>query len=126
MEHSSFAQLLENELTSAILNSDKNAIKRVSLLLDEKISEIEKIKKEQEETKSDIKMLIEVIKQGFEHMDKRFEDMQKYMDKRFEDMQRYMDKRFEDMNKRFDMMFKFMALGYSLITLLIVVFKFIH
>ena len=37
-----------------------------------------------------------------------------------------MDKRFEDMNTRFDMIFKFMGIGFSAITILIVVFKFIH
>jgi len=132
MQQSEFVEILESELSAAILNSDKEAIKRVSLLLNEKISQIENLKKEHEETKSDIKMLIEVVKQGFEHMNKRFEDLQRYMekrfeavDKRFEDMQKYMNRRFEDMNKRFDMMFKFMALGYSIITLLIVIFKFI-
>jgi len=37
-----------------------------------------------------------------------------------------MNSRFEDINKRFDMMFKFMSIGFTIITILIVVFKFIH
>ena len=77
-------------------------------------------------TKEDIKMLIQM-------MDKRFEDMQKSMDKRFEavdkrfeDMYRYMDKRFEDMNKRFNTMFTFMNIGFGIIILLTILFKFMQ
>ncbi len=58
----------------------------------------------------------ELMLRGFEQMDKRFEDMQKYMDKRFEqtekrfeqidkrfeDMQKYMDRRFEQIDRRFE------------------------
>ena len=36
------------------------------------------------------------------------------------------DKRFDDVNKRFDMMFKFITIGFSLVTLIIVVFKFVN
>ncbi|MCK4540752.1 MAG: hypothetical protein KAU17_00810 [Spirochaetales bacterium] len=66
------------------------------------------------EIRSDIKTLAEIVKQGFEHTDKRFEDMQ-----------RNMDKRFEDMNKKFSMMFTFMNIGFTIIVLLTVLFKFI-
>ena len=107
MEQMAFAQLIESELSAAILKSDEEAIKRVSLLLSEKLTKIDEIEEAQEETKSDIRILIEVLKQGFENMNRRFEDLQRYMD------------------KRFDMMFKFMSLGFSIITILIVVFKFI-
>ena len=115
MEQIAFAQLIESELNAAIINSDEEAIKRISLLLSEKLKKVEEFEEVKEETKSDIKMLIEVVKQGFEDVNKRFEDLY-----------RYMDKRFEDINKKFEMMFKFMSLGFSVITILIVVFKFIH
>ena len=44
----------------------------------------------------------ELMKQGFDMTDRRFEDMQKSMDKRFEDMQKLMDRRFEQVDKRFE------------------------
>ena len=140
MHNPGITEFIESELSAAIFNSDKEALKRFSIIVGEKLTKLEEVEKEQEETKSDIKMLIEVVKQGFEDVNKRFEDLYSYMDKRFEDMYRYMDKRFEaidkrfeaidkrfeDMNKKFEMMFKFMSLGFSVITILIVVFKFIH
>ena len=44
----------------------------------------------------------ELMQQGFQQMDKRFEAMQQQMDKRFEAMQQQMDKRFEQIGKRFE------------------------
>ncbi|GAB6162714.1 hypothetical protein JCM12298_18740 [Desulfothermus naphthae] len=104
MERMPLAELIESELSAAIFGSDKEAIKRISILLSEKIEKIEEVELEQEETKSDLKVLIELVKQGFDDVNKRFEDM----------------------NRRFDMMFKFMSIGFTIITILIVVFKFIH
>ena len=52
-------------------------------------------------TKDDIKLLIELIKNNQEQMNKRFEQVDKrfeQVDKRFEQM----DKRFEQVDKRFD------------------------
>ena len=80
----------------------------------------------------------ELMLKGFEMMDKRFEDMQKYMDKRFEqidrrfeqvdkrfeDMQKYMDKRFEDVNSKFKMMFAFMTIGFTILATMMTIFKF--
>ncbi|GAB6888064.1 hypothetical protein JCM13304A_15620 [Desulfothermus okinawensis JCM 13304] len=132
MERGSLAELIQSELSAAILNTDKEAIKRFSILLSEKISKIEEVEYKHEETKSDLKVLIEVVKQGFDDMNRRFDDINKRFDdmnKRFEDINgRFedMNKRFEDINKRFDMMFKFMSLGFTMMTILIVVFKFIH
>ncbi len=56
----------------------------------------------------------EELKYLREDMNKRFEAV----DKRFEELR-------EDMNKRFDMMFKFMSIGFAVISLLIIVFKFL-
>ncbi len=44
----------------------------------------------------------ELMKQGFDQIDRRMELMQINMDKRFELMQSSMDKRFEQVDKRFD------------------------
>lgn len=65
------------------------------------------------------------MKQGFEAVDKRFEAV----DKRFEDMNRRfedMNKRFEDRGKRFNMIFTFMNLGFGIIILLTILFKFLR
>ena len=65
----------------------------------------------------------------FEAVDKRFEDMYNFMNTRFEAVDKRfeaVDKRFEDMNKRFSMMFTFMNIGFGIIILLTVLFKFIQ
>jgi DNA anti-recombination protein RmuC len=82
-----------------------------------------------------------------EYTDKRFEELLHYSDKRFEDMNRrleeiihYSDKRFEDMNKRFDDMNKrfedmnkkfnlltwLIGVGFTVLTVLITIFRFVH
>ena len=67
------------------------------------------------EVKNEIKLLAETMKQGFKAVDRRFEDQYKYMDKRF-----------EDMNKRFTMMFTFMNIGFGLLVLITILFKFLQ
>ncbi len=69
----------------------------------------------------------------FEQVDKRFEEMQASMDKRFEEMQTNMnirfeqvDKRFEDINTRFKMMFSFMTLGFTILAVMMTVFRFLN
>jgi len=74
------------------------------------------------ENRNDIKLLAETMKEGFKAVDKRFEDLYHHMDKRFEAV----DKRFEDMNKRFNMMFTFMNIGFGIIILLTILFKFVQ
>ncbi|MEA1911243.1 MAG: hypothetical protein U9N32_06145 [Spirochaetota bacterium] len=44
----------------------------------------------------------ELMKQGFDQIDKRIELLQHNMDKRFEQIQHYMDKQFEQVDKRFE------------------------
>ena len=128
-------EVLEQELEGAFEVKDKKSLHRYIVLLTENIVRKESYEKEQLEIRSDIKTLAEIVKQGFEYMekrfetvDKRFEDMQKYMDKRFEAVDKRfesVDKRFEDMNKKFSMMFTFMNIGFTIIVLLTVLFKFI-
>ena len=139
-------EILEQELEEAVEVKNKKSLHRYIVLLTENIVRKDSYEKEQLEIRSDIKILAEIVKQGFEHTDKRFEDMQKLMnkhfeavdtrfeavDKRFEDMQKHtdkrfesVDKRFEDMNKKFSMMFTFMNIGFTIIVLLTVLFKFI-
>ena len=93
--------------------------------------------------RSDIQILTESMKQNFERVDKRFEemlssmdkrfeavdkrfeDMQKHMDKRFEDTQIHMDRRFEAVDKRFTMMFSFMTIGFVVFSALVTVYQFL-
>ena len=135
-------EVLEEELAGAFEVKDKKSLHRYVLLLTENIVKKENYEKQQLEIKSDIRTLAELVKQGFEHMDKRFEAVDKRfeavdkrfetvnkrfeaVDKRFEDLIHYMDKRFEDLNKRFTMMFTFMNIGLGILIAITVLFKFI-
>ncbi len=91
-------EVLEQELEEAFEVKNKKSLHRYILLLTENIVRKESYEKEQIEIKSAIRTLAEVVKQGFERMDKRFEAMQIQMDKRFEQV----DKRFEQVDKRFE------------------------
>ena len=133
------AELIESELQDAILHTDKEAIRRFSIIISDRMEKVEENENKINGTQSDIRVLIEemkneftnlrldmekrfeIVDKRFEAVDRRFEMIQKQMDERF----RAVDKRFEDMNKRFDMMFKFMGLGFTILSLLIVLFKFI-
>ena len=96
-------EVLEQELEGAFEVKDKKSLHRYIILLTENIVRKESYEKEQLEIRSDIKTLAEIVKQGFEHTDKRFEDM----------------------NRKFSMMFTFMNIGFTIIVLLTVLFKFI-
>ena len=98
-------EVLEQELEEAFEVKNKKSLHRYILLLTENIVRKESYEKEQLEIKSDIRILAEVVKQGFERMDKRFESMQIQMDKRFEQVDRrfeQVDKRFEQVDKHFE------------------------
>ncbi len=146
-------EILEQELEEAVEVKNKKSLHRYIVLLAENIVRKESYEKEQLEIRSDIKILAQIVKQGFERMDKRFEAMQLQMDKRFEAVdkrfeaiQLQMDKRFEavdkrfeavdkrfedvnnrfsDMGKKFTMMFAFMNIGMSIIIIMTILFKFI-
>jgi len=114
-------EVLEEELEGAFEVKDKKSLHRYILLLTENIVKKENYEKQQIEIKNDIRTLAELVKQGFEHMDKRFEALQIQMDKRFEAV----DKRFGDMNKRFSIMFTFINIGLGILIAITVLFKFI-
>ena len=73
--------------------------------------------------RSEIKDLIIEMRHGFAMMEKRFEAVDKRfetVDKRFESI----DKRFEDINERFRLMFWFMGAGFTILSILLTVFRF--
>ena len=71
----------------------------------------------------------EMMEMRFEAIDKRFEDLIHQIDKRFEDIIGQMDKRFselrEDMNRRFATMQWMMFFGFTLIGLMVTVYRFL-
>jgi len=139
----SLAEILEQELEEAVEVKDKKSLHRYVVLLAENIVPKSTYEQSTHEIRNDIKILAETMKQGFERIDRRFEAVDKRfeavdkrfeaVDKRFEDMYKYMDKRFEavdkrfeDMNKRFSMMFTFMNIGFGIIILITILFKFLQ
>ena len=112
----SIAPMLEQELAGAVDIKDKGFLHRYITLMAENFVQKEEHVTEVGSIRSDIQILAESMRQNFEGMDKRFEDMLSFMDKRFEamdkrfeDMQNHMGKRFEAMDKRFEDMQKHMA-----------------
>jgi hypothetical protein len=71
----------------------------------------------------------EDMNKRFDDMNRRFEELIHYSDKRFEDMNKRFDdmnKRFEDMNKKFNLLTWLIGVGFTVLTVLITVFRFIH
>ncbi len=87
----------------------------------------------------ELKIQRELMKQGFEGMDKRFVLMQHNIDKRFEQVDKrfeqvdkhfeQVDKHFESLerhfDKRFTMMFSFITIGFVVIATMMSVFQFL-
>ena len=122
------AEILEQELEEAVEGKNRKSLHRYAVILAENIVQRSAYEQQIKDIRSDIKVLTETMKQGFEAIEKRFEAVDKRfeaVDKRFEDMYNYMNKRFEDMNKRFSMMFTFMNIGFGIIILITILFKFI-
>ena len=130
------AEVLEQELERAFEVKDKQSLHRYIKLLTQNIVTKSSYELQLLELRNDIRTLTETMKEGFrsvdkrfEAVDKRFEDLYRYMDKRFEAVDKRfedMNKRFEDMNKRFSMMFTFMNIGFGIIILITILFKFIQ
>jgi hypothetical protein len=111
LEKNKIQQIIREHKISSFVNKDENEL--ANILYDTFVA-LGQIHQEKLATKEDIKMLIQMIDKRFEAVDKRFEDLYKHMDKRF-----------EDMNKKFTMMFTFMNIGFALIVMLTVLFKFL-
>ena len=110
-------EVLEEELEGAFEVKDRKSLHRYVLLLTENIVRKESYQAQQLEIRSDIKILAESQKQGFELMAERFE----HIDKRFEDM----NNRFTDMSKKFTMSSTILNIGIGLIILMTIIFQFI-
>ena len=122
------SELLEHELTDAVEVKDLGSLKRFVRLLAENAVGTLRYEKDQQGTREDIRSLITEIhhiaentQTGFAEMNRRFDDLLHHMDKRFEQN----DKRFESLDRRFSMMFTFITIGFSAITAVVVLLKFI-
>ena len=115
------AAVLEHELEEAFEVKNKKSLHRYVMLLADNIVKKENYEKDQSDVRSDIAILAENMKLGFERTDHRFEAMQIQMDRRFDAV----DKRFDAVDKRFSMMFVFMNIGMSLIIVMTILFKFV-
>ena len=68
----------------------------------------------------------EAIEKRFEAVDKRFEALQREMNARFEALQKETNARFESLEKRVNLMQWFMGIGFTILSLLIVLFGFLR
>jgi len=87
----------------------------------------EVISKRIDDLRSDINQRFEEFRTGI-GIDKRFEELRSDMDHRFEAIDKRfeaIDKRFDDINKRFSLLTWTITGWFTLLTLLIVLFKFI-
>ena len=129
------AELLESELKSAFEVKNEQALHNYILLLEDRMVERGEYRDDRGSMKSDIRSIAESMFEGFRRMDERFEAMDKRfeaVDKRFEAVDKRfeaVDKRFEDligqMNSRFNMMFFFMSAGFTILTVLLTLYRFI-
>jgi tetrahydromethanopterin S-methyltransferase subunit G len=164
------AELLESELKAALEVKSETALHNYVSILVGSLVKREMYMEEIGTLRSDVRMLIESMREGFRLMDERFVAMDKRfeavdkrfeavderfeavderfeavderfiaMDKRFEAVDKRfeaVDKRFDDMNNRFadligqmnsrfNMMFIFMSGGFTVITVLLTLYRFI-
>ena len=102
------ALVLEQELEDAVEVKNPKSLHRYILLLTDNLVKKDQFENNITELKSDVRLVVESMKQGFAAMDKRFEDMNKRFDdvnSRFDDVNSRFDDvnlRFEDVNQRFE------------------------
>ena len=142
---SSIAEVLENELKAALEVKDERSLHNYITILSENLVRKEDYMSTSGAMQSDIRSAVESMREGFRRMDerfevvdarfevvdKRFEDVNRRfeaVDKRFDDLIHFMDKRFEDLigqtNSRFNMMFFFMSAGFTIVTVLMTLYRF--
>ena len=108
------AEIIESEFIEAVNVKNKDSLHRLINILINNISERQDTEKKYQELKADIRDLQTSNKLILEQMDKRFEQV----DKRFEENQHYMDKRFSSLQW-------FMGIGFTLLVVLMSIYKFI-
>jgi hypothetical protein len=98
-----YVDILEHELESAVEVKDKASLHRVVQLIAENTVGKREYSNDIGELKSDVRLIVERMDQGFKRMDERFADMA----------------------SRFRMMFTFITIGFTVLTSVIVLIKFL-
>ena len=143
---SDFAHRIEAEFKEAFPVKNEGALRRAVAMLSENVVDRPTYSRDIADLRSDVRVIAETMKQGFERVDKRFEDVNarfeqvdrrfEDMNARFEDMHREMDRRFEHVDKRFEDMHRGMdrrfglmqwsiGVGFTLLVVLMSVYEFI-
>ena len=128
LEKDKIRRIIRDHKITSFHNKDEEELTNI---LYEAFSELGQAQSEKLATKEDIKLILEMMDKRFEMINKRFETMDKRfedMNQRFEDMNKRfedMNQRFEDMNKRLALMFTFMNIGFGILVLITVLFKFL-
>ena len=124
----SIAELLENELKAALEIKNEQSLHNYVTILVESLVKRDQYMTDSSSMKGDIRAIVDAMREGFRRMDERFEAVDKRfeaVDKRFEAV----DKRFDDligqMNSRFNMMFFFVSGGFTILTVLLTLYRFI-
>ncbi len=130
------AEILEHELEEALDVKDKKSLHRYVRLLVDSMVDKNELDKTLANIHSDVRIIAERMEQGFKRMDERFADLVHQIDKRFEQVDKrfeqvdkrfeQVDKRFEDFQHRFNMMFAFITIGFTILSTMMVLFKFIN
>lgn len=105
---SDFARRIEDDLKEAFAVKDERALHRATLMLSEHIVDRPTCARDIADLHSDVRVIAETMKQGFEMMERRFESIQHNVDKRFSSLQRLM------------------GLGSTLLVVLMSVYEFIR
>ena len=117
----SIAELLENELKAALEIKNEQSLHNYVTILVESLVKRDQYMTDCSSMKGDIRAIVDAMREGFRRTDERFEAV----DKRFEAV----DKRFDDligqMNSRFNMMFFFVSGGFTILTVLLTLYRFI-
>ena len=98
---SDFAHRIEAEFKEAFPVKNEGALRRAVAMLSENVVDRSTYSRDIADLRSDVRVIAETMKQGFERVDRRFEDVNarfEQVDRRFEDV----NARFEDVNKRFE------------------------
>ena len=99
---SDFAARIADEWEQAFQVKDERARKRAGSLISERFVDRSTYTHDISETRSDIRVLAEAMKLGFDQIDKRFEQVDKrfeQVDKRFEMLIGQIDRRFADVQR---------------------------
>ena len=116
-----FARILEEELEEAVEVKNRKSLHRYIVLLTENIAEKEENRMEHTEFQQELikidgrfNQMITEVREGFKHMDQRFESMQQQMNRRFTASE-----------KRFNRQTAMMSIGFLVITTLITIYRFL-